>query len=305
MEAFRQGLREAGYVEGQNVAIELRYAEGGSVRLPELAAELVQRNANVIAAFGDRAVHVAQQATTTIPIVALTDDIVGAGLVASLARPGGNTTGVTMFAPELGPKRLELLKQIVPRVSRMAVLWDPGTPRFSFLHQPEPTRQAARHPQRLRQPAASSWITYFVMRAPGDSSGRDAHPPPRGEHPGDHEPQHVLLARGQGGEAPLGGRALGPALLAAGEAALHAGKELPGAEGVLQEIHGPTLHGADTRGHVAVAGHEDDRDVPPSSWRAALGAYPLIEAYVRSILVTTFPYVTTGRAIWGSSAFVS
>ena len=127
MEAFRQGLRESGYVEGQNVAIELRYAEGRTERLPDLAAELVRLNVNVIAAFGDSPLRVAQQTTMAIPIVALTDDLVGAGLADSLARPGRNTTGVSMLAPELSAKRLELLKQIVPKVSRVAVLWDPST----------------------------------------------------------------------------------------------------------------------------------------------------------------------------------
>ena len=127
MEAFRQGLAESGYVEGQNVAIELRYAEGRTERLPDLAAELVRLNVNVISTSGDLATRVVQQKTTTIPIVALTDDLVGAGLVASLARPGGNLTGLTLLGPELSGKRLELLKQIVPKVSRVAVLWDPST----------------------------------------------------------------------------------------------------------------------------------------------------------------------------------
>jgi putative tryptophan/tyrosine transport system substrate-binding protein len=112
MDAFRDGLRESGYMEGQNLVIELRYAEGGPERLPALAAELIKLDVQVIAAFGDFAPRAVQQASTTVPVVALTDDILGAGLVASLARPGGNTTGVTILAPELSAKRLELLKQI-------------------------------------------------------------------------------------------------------------------------------------------------------------------------------------------------
>ncbi len=129
MEAFRRGLREHGYAEGTNVTLEIRYAEGRTERLPELAAELVRLNVNVISPSGDLAAHVVQQATATIPIVALTDDLVGAGLVASHARPGGNTTGVSIFSPELNVKRLELLKAALPRVSRVATLWDPATGR--------------------------------------------------------------------------------------------------------------------------------------------------------------------------------
>ena len=127
MEWFRQGLRESGYVEGQNLAIELRYAKDGAKRLPQLAAELIQLNVNVIATFGQAATRAVQQATTTVPIVTLSDDLLEARLVASLARPGGNTTGVTIIAPELSAKRLELLKQILPKVSRVAALWDPAT----------------------------------------------------------------------------------------------------------------------------------------------------------------------------------
>ena len=129
MEAFRQGLRQLGYVEGQNVVIELRYAEGGLEQLPSLAAELVRLNVDVIAAFGDFAPKVAQQATGTIPIVAVGDDIMGAGLISGLSRPGSNTTGLTILSPELSAKRLELLQQMVPRMSRVAAFWDPTTGR--------------------------------------------------------------------------------------------------------------------------------------------------------------------------------
>jgi putative ABC transport system substrate-binding protein len=118
-------LREAGYIEGQNLIIELRYSRRGSQHLPELATELVRLNVEVIQASGDYAPKIAQQATSTIPILAFTDDVLGAGLVASLSRPGGNTTGLTILAPELTAKRLEILSEIVPGLSRVAALWDP------------------------------------------------------------------------------------------------------------------------------------------------------------------------------------
>jgi putative ABC transport system substrate-binding protein len=112
MESFRQGLLESGFVEGQNVLIELRYAEKGLDQLPELAAELVRLKVEVIEASGDFAPRVAQQTTSTIPIVAFSDDVLGAGLISSLSRPGGNTTGLTIFSPELSAKRLEVLSVI-------------------------------------------------------------------------------------------------------------------------------------------------------------------------------------------------
>jgi putative tryptophan/tyrosine transport system substrate-binding protein len=127
MESFRQGLRALGFVDGQNIAIELRYAQGGPPQLPELAAELVRLKVDVIFASGDLAPKVAQQATETIPIVAISDDILGSGLVASLSRPGGNTTGLTILSPELSAKRLEVLRDIVPGLSRVTALWDPTT----------------------------------------------------------------------------------------------------------------------------------------------------------------------------------
>jgi len=124
MESFREGLRDSGYVEGQNLAIEIRHGADGE-RLRALAAELVASQVNVIAAFGDLGPNMAQRVTTVVPIVALADDFLGAGLAPSLARPGGNTTGVTIFSPELSAKRLALLKDLIPQVSRVAVLWDP------------------------------------------------------------------------------------------------------------------------------------------------------------------------------------
>ena len=127
MESLRQGLRESGYIEGENLAIELRLS-ADLERLRELAAELVQAQVNVIVSFGDGGPRAAQRATTQIPIVAVADDIVGAGLAPNLARPGGNLTGITILSPELSAKRLELLKELRPRLSRVAVLWDPATP---------------------------------------------------------------------------------------------------------------------------------------------------------------------------------
>ena len=125
MESFRQGLRDSGFVEGQNLIIELRHALGGLQQLPELAAELIRQNVDVITTSGDLAAKVAQQATRTIPIVAISDDVIGSGLIPSLSRPGGNTTGLTIFSPELSAKRLEVLKEIAPGISRVASLWDP------------------------------------------------------------------------------------------------------------------------------------------------------------------------------------
>ena len=128
-DAFRRGLRDLGYTEGQNLVIEWRYAEGKRERLPALAAELVKLKVDVIVAWNTPAAEAAKQVTGTVPIVAVTPaDPVGSGLVASLARPGGNVTGLTILAPELSGKRLQLLKEVVPRASRVAVLWNPAHP---------------------------------------------------------------------------------------------------------------------------------------------------------------------------------
>jgi putative ABC transport system substrate-binding protein len=126
-EAFRQGLRDLGYVEGRNLVIEYRDAEGKFERIPALAAELVALKVDVIVAPGTPAALAAKQATKTIPIVfiALADPVTS-GLVTSLARPGGNVTGLSFLSPELVGKRLEHLKQAVPGLSRVAVLWQPG-----------------------------------------------------------------------------------------------------------------------------------------------------------------------------------
>jgi putative tryptophan/tyrosine transport system substrate-binding protein len=126
MEALRAGLRDLGYLEGKNLVIESRWAEGKFDRLPELAAELVRLNVDVILTAGTPGIRAAKNATTTIPIVMVTSgDPVGFGFVASLARPGGNITGWSTFSPELSAKRLELLKETLPRTQRVAVLFNP------------------------------------------------------------------------------------------------------------------------------------------------------------------------------------
>ena len=128
--AFRQGLRDLGYTEGKDILVEYRYAEGMSDRMPSLVAELVQLKVDVVVLPALPAIRAAKQATKTIPIVMITggSDPVKAGLVDSLARPGGNVTGLTNLISELGGKRLELLKEAVPKLSRVAVLYDPAYP---------------------------------------------------------------------------------------------------------------------------------------------------------------------------------
>ena len=127
LKAFRDGLRELGYVEGQNIAIDYRFAEGNFDRLPELAAELIGLEVAIIVTGTTAAVLAAKEATSKIPIVVgATGDLVGTGIVASLARPGGNVTGLTAISPDLSGKRLELVKEIVPKALRIAVLWHPS-----------------------------------------------------------------------------------------------------------------------------------------------------------------------------------
>ena len=133
IEAFRHGLRDLGYVEGQNITIESRFADGQADRLPALVAELVRLPVDVLVTDGTAAIRAAQHATTTIPIVmAISGDPVGAGFVASLARPGGNITGLSFMQPETSRKRLEFLQEATPTLSHVAVLWDPADSAGAF-----------------------------------------------------------------------------------------------------------------------------------------------------------------------------
>jgi putative ABC transport system substrate-binding protein len=127
LDAFIQGLRELAYVEGKNIFIEYRFAEGKADRLPELARELVRLKLDAIFTAGTPAIFALKDATKTIPIVFFsTSDPIGTGVVASLAHPGGNITGISVLASDLWPKRLELLKEIFPKLSRVAMLWNKG-----------------------------------------------------------------------------------------------------------------------------------------------------------------------------------
>ncbi len=160
-EAFRQGLRDLGYVEGRNVVIESRDAEGKPERLPALAAELVALKVDVLVAQPTVAALAAKQATRTLPIVFPVADPVSSGLVTSLARPGGNLTGLSILAPEMVGKGLELLKQAVPGVSRVAVLWDPG----AF---PERTAKDMRKEVKVAARALGVRLQFIEARGPDD-----------------------------------------------------------------------------------------------------------------------------------------
>ena len=163
IDGFRQGLREHGYVEGQNITIEYRFSEDRNERLPALAAELVALKVRLIVASGTPASFAARQATSTVPIVmgGIAADPVETGLVASLARPGGNITGMSMMTSQLGGKRLEILKSIVPGLTRVAVFWNPPNPAYGpILKELDAAAQALRlELQRLE------------VRVPGDFDG--------------------------------------------------------------------------------------------------------------------------------------
>jgi putative ABC transport system substrate-binding protein len=127
--AFMQGLRDLGYVQGKNIDLVFRTTEGKSEGYSDLAAELVRLNVDILVVGGNTAIRAAKKATSTIPIVMLSvGDPVGLGLVASLARPGGNITGLSQMSPDLTGKRVELLKEILPKVKRVAFIWDPANP---------------------------------------------------------------------------------------------------------------------------------------------------------------------------------
>jgi len=133
VEAFRQGLREHGYVEGKNIVVEYRWADGNDQRLRAIVADLIRVKVDLIVASAPAAARAAKEATTTIPIVmVLVADPVAFGFVASLARPGGNVTGFAFLLPELSGKRLQLLKDAIPRLSRVAVLWNAANPYKAF-----------------------------------------------------------------------------------------------------------------------------------------------------------------------------
>src|SRR5437870_12949170 len=159
VEAFRQGLRELGYVEGKNIIIDWRYAQGKTERLPDLAAELVRLNVDVIVTGGPAVNRFAKEATVTIPIImAFDNDPVGNGFVASLARPSGNITGLSTHYPEISGKQVELMKEIVPRLSRVAVFGNsiqPGNP------------QALRETE-LAAGALGVHLQYLDIRSPKD-----------------------------------------------------------------------------------------------------------------------------------------
>ena len=161
-DAFRQGLRDLGYIEGQNTTIEYRFAGGQVERLPELASELARLKVDVIVASNTPSAMAAKAATSTIPIVfAVVADAVGAGLISNFARPGGNITGLTSISSELSGKRLELLKQVAPNASRLAVLYDPSD-RSNVLMLKE-----------LQESARVLGLTVHPLeaRAPGDFGG--------------------------------------------------------------------------------------------------------------------------------------
>jgi len=163
VEGFLQGLREHGYVEGRNIVIEYRFSEDKNNRLPELAAELVRLKVELIVASGTPASFAAKEATSTIPIVmgGIAADPVETGLVASLSRPGGNVTGMSMMTPQLSGKRLSLLKEVVPGLARVAVFWNPPNPAYGPI---------------LREldaaaPTLGLKILRLEVRVPGDFEG--------------------------------------------------------------------------------------------------------------------------------------
>ena len=171
LDAFRQGLRELGYVEGQNIVIEYRSAEGRNDRLPELAAELVRLKVDVLVTTGPAAVGAGKQATSTIPIVmGAVGDAVDFGFVASLARPGGNITGMSWLGPELNAKRLELLKEVFPKVVRVAVLWDPATPK-TYVRATEVAARSLGINLRVLEVAKSNEFDHAFATLTGDGAG--------------------------------------------------------------------------------------------------------------------------------------
>jgi putative ABC transport system substrate-binding protein len=172
-DAFLQGLKETGYVEGQNVAVEYRWAENRFDRLPALAADLVRRRVAVIVAYGAIAAVAAKAATTTVPIVFATGgDLVALGLVASLNRPGANVTGSAILTAELAPKQLQLLRELMPNAARFGVLADPASlragesirERLSSPDRPETLAGAPRQGEGTSSSRVSSCSRYGTPR---------------------------------------------------------------------------------------------------------------------------------------------
>lgn len=162
LEALRAGLRDLGYVEGKNIIIEFRWAGGDYDRLPELAAELVRLKIDVLLTYGTAGTYAAKHAATAIPIVMVTSsDAIATGIVASLARPGGNITGSTIFNPELSAKRIELVKEAMPRITRMAALFNPGNP----------SNASARQAMEITAKSFKVELHPFEARRPEDFAG--------------------------------------------------------------------------------------------------------------------------------------
>ena len=157
IEAFRRGLQALGYVEGQNIVVELRFSKGDAGQFPEFAAELVRLKVDCIVTLGLPAIRSAKQATSTIPIVMnVADDPVQMGLIASLARPGGNITGFTNISSELTGKRLELLKEAFPKVNRIGLLWggESGAAHFREIEAPARALRVKVQPLEMKGPRA-------------------------------------------------------------------------------------------------------------------------------------------------------
>jgi putative tryptophan/tyrosine transport system substrate-binding protein len=170
LEAFRQGLKEHGWLEGQNLSVEYRFAEGKEDLLPEIAAELVQLRLEIIVAEGTAAIQAAKNAMQTVPIVmATSNDPIGSGLIASLNRPGGNITGLSLQTQDLGGKRLQLLTEIVPGLARVAVLSNPQIPAAS--------QTCSRC--KLRR---NRWASSFMSWRCGRLTGSRAHSPRSPRH---------------------------------------------------------------------------------------------------------------------------
>jgi putative ABC transport system substrate-binding protein len=177
--ALRQGLRELGWIEGKNLQVEYRYANGDVARLPELAAELVRLRVQLIVASVNTDAVVAKKATQTIPIVvAAAGDAVGAGLVKSLAQPGGNITGLSQIAPELAGKRLQLLKELLPKLARVAVFWNPQgtTSPLAWREMQAPAQQLAVQLQSIPIRSAKEFDKAFADAVSADALVITPHP---------------------------------------------------------------------------------------------------------------------------------